>query len=172
MRTTISCLRAIVVVLASIASRSALLAQSSVPDLTHGGKQDATYDWKRETDDAHSLLHTQVDKGPPADGVLQPGDVILGVGAKPFAGDARKLFGAAITEAEKTENHGLLQLQLWRKGATQKATVHQYVEHYHRERNDQGFDNELIEGRPSVGLGDVRSLDRLGGMLWHYHRAA
>ncbi len=186
MRTTTSCLRALVLVLASIASGSAVLAQSSVPDLTHGGTKDATHDWNLgptgargwicgknlETSDARQILVTQVEQGSPADGVLQVGDVILGVGAKSFAGDARKLFGAAITEAEKTETHGLLQLQLWRKGANQRATVHQCVEHYHRERNHQGFDNELIEGRPSVGLGDVRSLDRLGGMLRYYHRAA
>ena len=48
----------------------------------------------------------------------------------------------------------------------------EYVEHYHRERNHQGIGNELIDGRPSTGLGDVRSLDRLGGMLRYYHRAA
>ena len=138
MRNAISLLRALVLVLASIASGAEVFAQSSVPDLTKGGTKDATHDWNLgptgargwiygknlETTDARQILVTQVEKGSPADGVLQVGDVILGVGAKPFAGDARKLFGAAITEAEKTENHGLLQLQLWRKGATQKATVH------------------------------------------------
>lgn len=138
MRTTISCLRVLVLVLVSIASGSAVLAQSSVPDLTKGGTKDATHDWNLgptgargwifgknlETTDARQILVTQIEKGSPADGVLQVGDVILGVGAKSFTGDARKLFGAAITEAEKTENHGLLQLQLWRKGATLKATVH------------------------------------------------
>lgn len=43
----------------------------------------------------------------PADGVLEVGDVILGVGGKLFPEDARKSFGRAITEAEKEENGGI-----------------------------------------------------------------
>jgi hypothetical protein len=62
-------------------------------------------------------------KGSPADGVLEVDDVILGVGGKPFEGDARKAFGTAITEAEKTENKGLLKVIRWRKGKAGPATV-------------------------------------------------
>ena len=95
-----------------------------VPDLTKGGKKDDKHDWnlgptgargwiwgwELETIDSRQILMTKVDKGSPADGVLEVGDVILGVGGKPFASDARKAFGRAITEAEKAENQGILKL--------------------------------------------------------------
>lgn len=71
--------------------------------------------------------------GTPADGVLQAGDVILGVispaadGArKPdarFTRDCRKALGDAITEAEKKANRGRLVLNVWRKGKTFPATL-------------------------------------------------
>jgi len=53
-----------------------------------------------------------------------------------------------------------------------RHVIKQYLEHYHIERNHQGIGNELIDGQPSTGLGDVRSVDRLGGMLRYYYRAA
>jgi len=53
-----------------------------------------------------------------------------------------------------------------------KRALDEYVEHYNCERNHQGIGNELIDGQPSTGLGDVQSTDRLGGMLRYYHRAA
>ena len=40
------------------------------------------------TTDARQILITDVAKGSPADGVLAKGDVVLGVGGKPFADDA------------------------------------------------------------------------------------
>ena len=52
--------------------------------------------------------------GSPADGVLRTNDVILGVNDKPFADDARKSFGRAITAAE--EKTGVLRLIRWRAG--------------------------------------------------------
>lgn len=74
--------------------------------------------WGRglETTEARQILITKVEKGSPADGVLDVDDVILGVGGKAFDSDARKVFGAAITEAERTENKGLLNLMRWRRG--------------------------------------------------------
>lgn len=53
-----------------------------------------------------------------------------------------------------------------------RRAIDEYVEHYNRERNHQGIGNELIDGQPSTGLGEVRSTDRLGGLLRYYHRAA
>ncbi len=104
------------------------LARHPVPDFTAGGKPDATHDWnlgptgargwmwgmQLQTDLARQILITQVDAGSPADGILKPGDVILGIGDEPFASDARIAFGRAITEAEKTENGGRLHLLRWR----------------------------------------------------------
>jgi putative transposase len=54
-----------------------------------------------------------------------------------------------------------------------RRTVAEYVEHYHRERNHQGLDNELIDGPSSPRSdGRIRRRQRLGGLLNYYHRAA
>ena len=51
--------------------------------------------------------------------------------------------------------------------------LEEFVTHYHWERNHQGLGNELImpETRPPGGT-RVRCRERLGGLLWYYHRAA
>ena len=98
-----------------------------VVDLTRGGQKDNKHDWNLgptgargwiwgwnlETTDSRQILITRVDKGSPADGVLQVGDVILGVDGRPFAADARKAFGRAITQAETEEHKGVLKLLRW-----------------------------------------------------------
>ena len=50
----------------------------------------------------------------------------------------------------------------------------QYLAHYHRERNHQGLDNQLIEPEGAVGrqTGPVTRRERLGGMLSYYQREA
>lgn len=54
-----------------------------------------------------------------------------------------------------------------------RRAVAGYVEHYHRERNHQGFDNRLIEETPtSDRTGRVRRRQRLGGLLNFYERVA
>lgn len=63
------------------------------------------------------------------------------------------------------------QMILFGEGHLRRA-LDEYVEHYNRERNHQGIGNELIDGQPSTGIGEIRSTDRLGGMLRYYHRAA
>ena len=102
-----------------------------VPDLTAGGQPDDKHDWnlgptgargwiwgwKLETIDARQILITRVDVGSPADGLLRPGDVILGIGDEPFDRDARKALGAAITAAEGERGKGILPLLRWRDGA-------------------------------------------------------
>lgn len=54
-----------------------------------------------------------------------------------------------------------------------RTAVRKFVDHYHRERNHQGLENELIElaGGPNGG-GEVVRESRLGGLLNHYSRAA
>ena len=54
-----------------------------------------------------------------------------------------------------------------------KAT-REYAAHYHGERNHQGIDNRLIEpgGREASASGSIECVQRLGGMLRFYHRAA
>ena len=55
-----------------------------------------------------------------------------------------------------------------------RYVVHEYVEHYHAERNHQGIGNRLIEGRHdgAENAGPVISRTRVGGMLKYYHRTA
>jgi putative transposase len=52
--------------------------------------------------------------------------------------------------------------------------LHQYLSHYHAERNHQSLGNELIAPEPSIGSqsGQVKRRDRLGGLLRYYARDA
>ncbi len=54
-----------------------------------------------------------------------------------------------------------------------KAT-REYAVHYHRERNHQGIDNRLIEpgDQAESASSAIECVQRLGGMLRFYHRAA
>ena len=54
-----------------------------------------------------------------------------------------------------------------------KAT-REYAAHYHGERNHQGIDNRLIEpdDRRRSAISVIECVQRLGGMLRFYHRAA
>ena len=55
-----------------------------------------------------------------------------------------------------------------------RLLVGEDVEHYHRERNHQGLDNQLLQRPPPpVSLSaDVQRQERLGGLLNFYHREA
>jgi putative transposase len=55
-----------------------------------------------------------------------------------------------------------------------RRTIAEFVEHYHRERNHQGLENELIEGAPAPEehVGRIQRRQRLGGLLNYYYRAA
>jgi len=51
--------------------------------------------------------------------------------------------------------------------------VHQFVIHYHEERNHQGLGNRLIMPSSAINTtGTIRRRQRLGGMLNYYYRAA
>jgi hypothetical protein len=52
--------------------------------------------------------------------------------------------------------------------------MHEFVEHYHRERNHQGLGNRLIisDGAGSERYGTIQCRKRLGGMLNYYYRQA
>lgn len=66
------------------------------------------------TGEARQILVTKIDPGSPAEGVLEVGDLILGVNGEHFAGDARKVLGRAIIEAEGEKLGGQLKLIRWR----------------------------------------------------------
>jgi hypothetical protein len=76
---------------------------------------------KMETTTARQIAITKVASGSPADGILKVGDVILGVGDKPFSYDPRTEFGKALTGAEAQS--GQLPLIRWRSGAQKKVTL-------------------------------------------------
>jgi HEAT repeat protein len=108
-----------------------------VPDLTAGGESDGKHDWnlgpigargwmwgwKLETRDARQVLITAVAEDSPADGKLEPGDVLLGVGGERFDGDPRRVLGAAITAAEAGEDRGRLTLLRCRDGKEKEVTL-------------------------------------------------
>jgi len=109
------------------------------PDFTKGETipKNAKHDWnlgptglrgwmycdRLETSDARQIFVTKVEKGSPADGIFQVGDVILGVGGKPFSYDPRTEFGKAITAAETETGGGKLTLTRWRAGKTEEVIL-------------------------------------------------
>ncbi len=109
------------------------------PDFTQGGTvpAEAKHDWnlgatgmrgwmfcdQMVTTDARQIFITQVASGSPADGILQVGDVILGVAGKPFSHDPRAEFGKALTVAESEAGSGKLHMIRWRAGRTEEVTV-------------------------------------------------
>lgn len=78
---------------------------------------------KLVTSDAREITITQVEKGSPADGVLAVGDVILGVGGKPFSYDPRTEMGRALTLAESEAGQGALSLTRSRAGRTAEVVL-------------------------------------------------
>jgi hypothetical protein len=112
---------------------------SANPDFTQGDKipEGANHDWtlgatgtrgwmfsdKLVTADARQIAITQVEQGSPADGILAVGDVILGVGDKPFSYDPRTELGKALTAAESEAGGGNLSLIRWRAGKTENVVV-------------------------------------------------
>jgi len=107
------------------------------PDFTKGDPipAKAKHDWnlgatgargwiycnRLETSEARQIAITRVDAGSPADGILQPGDVILGLSGAQFASDPRVAFGKALTAAE--EISGELALLRWRGGTTENVVI-------------------------------------------------
>lgn len=67
------------------------------------------------------FLVSKVEPGSPADGTIQPGDVILGVDRKPFEDDARKVLAAAIEKAEGGD--GSLSLHVWSTGQSADVAI-------------------------------------------------
>jgi transposase InsO family protein len=55
-----------------------------------------------------------------------------------------------------------------------RRSVHEFLSHYHRERNHQGLDNRLIipDITPATDQGRIGRRQRLGGMLNYYYRQA
>jgi hypothetical protein len=126
-------------ILASAVLTAAQGAKLTMPDFTKGEAipAKATHDWnlgatglrgwmfcdKMVTYDARQIAVTKVEPGSPAAGVFQIGDVILGVGGKPFSSDPRTEFGKALTVAESEAGGGKLALTRWRAGTTEEVSL-------------------------------------------------
>lgn len=111
----------------------------SLPDFTKGESipAGATHDWNlgatgargwmysdtMVTTDARQIAITKVAKGSPADGILAVGDVLLGVGGKPFSHDPRTEMGQALTLCESEAGGGKMQLTRWRAGTVAEVTL-------------------------------------------------
>lgn len=111
----------------------------AIPDFTQGDTipPQAKHDWnlgptglrgwmfsdKLVTTDARQIVVTKVDQGSPADRLIGVGDVILGVGGKPFSFDPRTEFGRAITAAETESADGKLVLTRSRDGKVDEVTI-------------------------------------------------
>jgi hypothetical protein len=55
-----------------------------------------------------------------------------------------------------------------------RTAVRDFLAHYHKERNNQGLGNRLIEPGEEVGrtTGEIACRERLGGMLRYYYGKA
>ena len=114
-------------------------AEVPAPDFTKGDKipKKAKHDWnlgatglrgwiycnKMVTSDARQIAITKVESNSPTDGIFAVGDVILGVGGKPFSYDPRTEMGKALTLAESEAGQGKLSLTRWRAGSTAEIVV-------------------------------------------------
>jgi hypothetical protein len=132
-------------VIAALMPITHLTAQDQivVPDFTKGAKlpRDARHDWnlgptglrgwifcdRLVTTDARQILITKVDKGSPAADMFRVGDVIVGVGGKPFSFDPRTELGKAITTAESNASGGKLELTRWRAGKSDEVVINLHV---------------------------------------------
>jgi hypothetical protein len=132
-----------IIALLILASVPALVAapraQMSKPDFTRGDSipEGATHDWtlgatgargwiysnNLETSEARQIYITEVNPQSPADGILEKGDVILGVAGKSFSYDPRIEFAKALTIAETESGAGQLKLQRWRAGTLADVIV-------------------------------------------------
>lgn len=114
-------------------------AQAQPPDYTAGDTPpaDGPHDWTlgptgargyffvdrhTATSDARQAYISEVAPGSPADGVLQPGDVLLGIGENRFTTDARVALAHAIQISE-SRHDGRLEFLRWRDGETQTVTL-------------------------------------------------
>lgn len=77
----------------------------------------------RTTTLSRQILVTHVGRDTPADGILEPGDVILGVDGRRFADDARRSLAMAIQRAETDDGGGSLRLTCWRSGTVEEASL-------------------------------------------------
>jgi transposase InsO family protein len=74
----------------------------------------------------------------------------------------------------RTIKEGCLEQVILFGEASLRNSLHQFLDHYHQERNHQGLGNRLlIPMKPTVNSqGRIERRERLGGLLNYYYRAA
>ena len=129
--------RGLVVLWTVVLARADAKEPPLVPDLTRGEKLHDVQDWnlgptglrgemwaaRLVTTEARQILVTKVDRGSPADGLVEVDDVIVGLRGARFTSDARIALGNAITHAETAAAGGKLDLLLWRQGVETNVTI-------------------------------------------------
>ena len=53
-----------------------------------------------------------------------------------------------------------------------RIALHEFLAHYHRERNHQGIGNRIVLPMRLGSFGNIQRRQRLGGMLNYYYREA
>lgn len=139
MKTNLASLTFIALCALATSSLAAGGEKVAIPDFTRGEAipAGAKHDWnlgptglrgwmfcdQLVTTDARQISVTRVEKGSPAAGVFLVGDVILGVGGKPFSFDPRTEFGRAVTLAESAAGGGKLAVTRWRAGKAEEVVI-------------------------------------------------
>jgi hypothetical protein len=139
MKTNLAALTFIALCALATSSLAAGGEKVALPDFTRGEAvpAGAKHDWnlgptglrgwmfcdQLVTTDARQISVTRVEKGSPAAGVFLVGDVILGVGGKPFSFDPRTEFGRAVTLAESAAGGGKLAVTRWRAGKAEEVVI-------------------------------------------------
>ena len=139
MKTNLAALTFIALCALATSSLAAGGEKVAIPDFTRGEAipAGAKHDWnlgptglrgwmfcdQLVTTDARQISVTRVEKGSPAAGVFLVGDVILGVGGKPFSFDPRTEFGRAVTLAESAAGGGKLAVTRWRAGKAEEVVI-------------------------------------------------
>ena len=139
MKTNLAALTFIALCALATSSLAAGGEKVALPDFTRGEAipAGAKHDWnlgptglrgwmfcdQLVTTDARQISVTRVEKGSPAAGVFLVGDVILGVGGKPFSFDPRTEFGRAVTLAESAAGGGKLAVTRWRAGKADEVVI-------------------------------------------------
>jgi len=115
----------VLALIAMFAAHGTGSAEGAKHDLTLGatGLRGWMHCDKLVTSDAREIRITKVEEGSPADGVLAIGDMIIGVGGKPFSYDPRTEIGKALTLAESEAGQGNLSLTRFRAGTSVEVMV-------------------------------------------------
>ena len=89
---------------------------------------------------------------------------LVGVGVSPYASPLQ--YDTKVVDSTRALKH--IQMVIGTRESPE------YVEHYHRERNHQGRNNQLLARAPPparVRL-EIRRREHLGGLLNYYYREA